>query len=330
MIRLIAISFVLLVPCVGFAQEAEVNKAHVSIPGVKGVLELNVGKTTWDANVRADGKETQLQAMRRMDNVRITAFLQKVNFQASAENCRGKWWPLTAKNAPIKREELRQYDRDGAAVVEYIIPEFRGKALHQKSLHAYLGANDLCAEIHLSKDQFVSEDEKSFEEILSTVRLLPDETGHLEGSAAEEKKRYLAEGSRFYLQHNYKSAADLYQRALDLEKHDRTLSRDIFRVLVDNLGVSYGITKKYLMAKQTFEYGISQDPEYPLFYYLMACTYGEQGLMNESIEQLSLAFKYKANVIPGESLPDPLKDDSFRKFAHDKRFVDAVRGMQSQ
>jgi len=84
------------------------------------------------------------------------------------------------------------------------------------------------------------------------------------------------------------------------------------------------------MAKETFEYGISQDPEYPLFYYLMACTYGEQGLMNESIEQLNLAFKYKANVIPGESLPDPLKDDSFRKSSHDKRFVDAVRDMQSK
>jgi tetratricopeptide (TPR) repeat protein len=330
MMRLIAIFFVMLVPCGGFAQETGVNKAQISIPGVKGVLELNVGKTTWDAHVRADGKETELQAIHRMDNVRITAFLQKVKFQASAVNCRGKWWPMTAKSAPIKREELRQYDRDEAAIVEFMIPEFRGNTIHQESLHAYFGANDLCAEIHLSKDQFVPEDEKAFEEILSTVRLLPDETGHLEGIAAEEKKRYLAEGSRSYLEHNYKSAAEHYQKALDLEKRDRTLNRDVFRVLVDNLGMSYGLTKKYPMAKETFEYGISQDPEYPLFYYLMACTYGEQGRMNESIEQLSLAFKYKANVIPGESLPDPLKDDSFRKFSYDKRFVDAVRDMQSQ
>ncbi len=310
-------------------QETGADEARVSIPGVKGVLELNVGKTTWDARVRADGKETQLQAMHRTDNVRITAFLQKVNFPASAENCRGKWWPMTARSAPLKREEFRQYDRDGAAVVEYMIPEFRGNTIHQKSLHAYLGANDLCAEVHLSKDQFVREDQRAFDDILSTVRLLPDESIHLEGHADEEKKRYLAEGSRFYLEDNYKSAAEHYQKALDLEKRDRTLSRNVFRVLVDNLGMSYGLTKKYSMAKETLLYGISQDPEYPLFYYLMACTYGEQGLMDGSIEQLDLAFKYKANVIPGESLPDPLKDDSFRKFSHDKRFIDAVRAMQS-
>jgi len=313
-----------------FGQETGVDKAQVSIPGVKGVLELNVGKTVWDAHVRADGKEAQLQAIHRMDNIRITAFLQKVKFPASAENCRGKWWPMTAKSAPFKREELRQYDRDGVAVVEYMIPEFRGNTIHQKSMHAYLGASDLCAEVHLSKDQFVPEDQKGFDSILSTVRLLPDETVHLEGNVDEEKKRYLAQGSRLYLEHNYKSAAEHYQKALDLEKRDSTLSRNIFRVLVDNLGMSYGITKKYPMAKETFEYGISQDPEYPLFYYLMACTYGEQGLMNESIEQLNLAFKYKANVIPGESLPDPLKDDSFRKFSRDKRFVDAVHEMQSK
>jgi tetratricopeptide (TPR) repeat protein len=236
---------------------------------------------------------------------------------------------MTAKSAHINREELRQYDRDGAAIVEFMILEFRGNTIHQKSVHAYFGANDLCAEVHLSKDQFSPVDQKAFDDILSTVRLLPDETAHLKGIADEVKKRYLAEGSRFYLEHNYKSAAEHYQKALDLEKQDHTLSRNVFRVLVDNLGMSYGLTKKYPMAKETFVYGISQDPEYPLFYYLMACTYGEQGLINESIEQLNVAFKYKANVIPGESLPDPLKDDSFRKFSHDKRFVDAVRAMQS-
>jgi len=52
--------------------------------------------------------------------------------------------------------------------------------------------------------------------------------------------------------------------------------------------------------------------------------------MNESIEQLNLASKYKAHVIPGESLPDPLKDHSFRKFLHDKKSVNAIHDMQGQ
>jgi predicted Zn-dependent protease len=94
--------------------------------------------------------------------------------------------------------------------------------------------------------------------------------------------------------------------------------------------MSYGLTRKLSDARETFEYGITQDPEYPLFYYLLACTYGEMGKMNESLEQLRLAYKYKANTIPGESLPDPLEDDSFRKFVKDKNFVEAVHEIQRQ
>ncbi len=268
-----------------FGQQAGISKAQISIPGIQGVLEIDVGPTTWEARVRPDGKETQLQAMHRTDNLVITAFLQKVKFPASAEKCRAEWWPMTAKSTPMKREELRQSEREGIAVVEYIIPDFRGNPVHQKSLHAYLGSRDLCAEVHLSKVQF---------------------------------------------QHNYAAAAELYQKALDLEKQERTLSKSFFRVLIDNLGMSYGLTGKLSNAKETFEYGITQDLEYPLFYYLLACTYGEMGKMDESLVQLRLAYRYKANVIPGESLPDPLKDDSFRKFVKDKNFIDAVHEMQRQ
>lgn len=310
-------------------QQASGSKAQLAIPGIKGALELDAGPTNWETHVRPDGKETQLRALHRADNLLITAFLQKVKFTTSAEKCRGEWWPMTAKSAPMKREDLRQSEKNGIAIVEYVVPEFRGIPVRQKSLHAYLGSGDLCAEVHLSKDQFVPEDQKLFDDVVATVQLLPDVSAAEEHSP-NDQDRYLTEGSRFYVQHNYAAAAEHYQKALDLEKQNRSLSKSLFRVLVDNLGMSYGLTGKLLKAKETFEYGITQDSEYPLFYYLLGCTYGEMGQKNESLEQLRLAYKYKANVISGESLPDPLKDDSFRRFVRDKQFVAAVREMQGQ
>jgi len=314
-------------PAIG--QQPSVSKARISIPGVTGVLEMDVGPTTWEARVRADGKETELQALYRPDNLRITAFLQQVKFPASPEKCRAEWWPMTEKGARMKREELRQSVKDGIAIVEFIIPEFRGNRIRQKSVHAYLGSRDLCAEVHLSKDQSTPEDQRLFDEVLGTARLLPDESVATD-QTHDPKGRYLAEGSQLYLERNYSAASERYQKALDLEKQDRTLNKSFFRVLVDNLGMSYGLTGKLSNARETFEYGITQDPEYPLFYYLLACTYGEMGKMEETLEQLRLAYKYKANVISGESLPDPLKDDSFRKFVRDKKFVAAVHELQQR
>ena len=304
-------------------QQAGTGKAQLSFAKAGGVLELNVGNANWET--RTGGKETQLRALDREDHLLITAFLQKVKFPASAEECRAKWWPMTEKSAPMKRDQLRQYEKSGIAVVDYFVPEFRGNAIRQRTIHAYLGGSDLCAEVHLSKEQFVPNDEKLFDEVLETVQLRLDQSTR---AGLDQKDQLLGEGSRFYLQHDYGTAAKRYQKALDLEKQNRTLNQTAFRVLVDNLGMSYGLIGKLSNAKETFEYGISQEAEYPMFYYLLACTYGEMGKIDESVEQLRLAYKYKANVIPGESMPDPLKDESFRKFAKDDKFVTAVREMQ--
>jgi hypothetical protein len=329
----ISLSILVLLPAVVFGQQPNLSRAQISIPGVKGVLQLDVGPTTWEAQVRPDGKETQMRVMDRPDHVLITALLQKVTFPASAEKCRDEWWPGTEKMMRDRRVSLsglKKTSTGGMATVEYVIPELQGKKLQMKEIHVYLGSRDLCAEIHISKVMFRPEEQKLFEEVLSTVRLSADQSA-TESSAPDagrKKEEYLAHASRLFQERNYAGAAEVYQKALDLEKKDRTLSKSFFRVLVDNLGMSYGISGDLSKAKETFEYGITQDPEYPLFYYNMACTYGEMGRMDQALGQLRLAYKYKDNMIPGEQFPDPIKDDSFRKFVKDKKFVEAVKEMQ--
>jgi hypothetical protein len=156
-----------------FGQQAGSGKAQLSLPKVRGVLLLNVGNASWE--MQTDGKETQLRALDRGDHLIITAFLQRVKFPASADACRAKWWPMTEKSAPMKRDQLRQYEKEGIAVVDYLVAEFRGNSIRQKTMHAYLGGRDLCAEVHLSKEQFAPDDEKLFDEVLATVHLRPDE-----------------------------------------------------------------------------------------------------------------------------------------------------------
>jgi tetratricopeptide (TPR) repeat protein len=316
------------------AQVGKSNLVQMAIPGVKGVLEFDVGPTTSETHVRPDGKEVQLRAFGRPDNLNITAFLQQVTFPASAEKCRDEWWPDT-KKGPFQRDNLHEtVVKDGIARVEFIVPEFQGVKVQQKNIHAYLGGRDLCAEIHLSKVGYKPDDQKLFEDFLASVRLLPDAqptAGQGENPAQprdHDSSHYFGQGSKFFLQQNYSQAADSYQKALDLEKQKRTLSKDYFRVLVDNLGMSYGISRDLPHAKATFEYGLTQDPEYPMFFYNLACTYGEMDKMDDALAQLRFVYKFKANMIAGETLPDPLKDDSFRHFFDKEEFVKAVHEMQ--
>ena len=138
------------------------------------------------------------------------------------------------------------------------------------------------------------------------------------------------EGSHYYLKHDFKRAIGPYQKALDLEKDTRTLDEKIWKVLIDNLGMAYGITGDLDKAKDIFKYGISKDPDYPLFYYNLACTYGEMKDMDNAIKYLELAFDRRENIIPGERMPNPATDSSFKHFMSDDKFQAALKGLKQK
>ena len=50
--------------------------------------------------------------------------------------------------------------------------------------------------------------------------------------------------------------------------------------------------------------------------------------MNDALTQLGLAYKYKANRISQETLPDPLKNDFFPGFVGKEEFPKTVHEMQ--
>jgi len=136
------------------------------------------------------------------------------------------------------------------------------------------------------------------------------------------------EGSYYYLKHDFKAAIGPYQKALDFEKQSRTLDKTLWKVLIDNLGMAYGITGDLDKAKETFAYGISKDPDYPLFYYNMACTYGEMKNMDKAIEYLKLAFDRRENIIKGERMPNPATDSSFKRFMDSEKFQTALKELK--
>jgi len=142
-----------------------------------------------------------------------------------------------------------------------------------------------------------------------------------------ETRNLLEQGSKFFLDHNFKRAIPPYQKALDREKENRTLSDTLWRVMVDNLGMAYGISGDLRKAKETFAYGLSKDAKYPMFNYNMACTFAEMNDMEDAIAYLQQAFQNKQNMIKGERFPDPWTDDSFQRFMKNDKFVNALKEM---
>jgi tetratricopeptide (TPR) repeat protein len=101
-----------------------------------------------------------------------------------------------------------------------------------------------------------------------------------------------------------KAAAPLYEQALSLLPPGQ-LTNKWRRVATDQAVMAYGISGDLEKSRAIAEHAIQTDPDYPLNYYNLACADAEAGNVTEAKRHLQQAFDRKANVIPGESLPDP-------------------------
>jgi tetratricopeptide (TPR) repeat protein len=199
---------------------------------------------------------------------------------------------------------------------EYIIPEFRGQRLHQKNIFGYTVIGNRGFDFHISKASYSPTDDEFLGTLLKGISLISD---YKPDSFTE-----FGYGSIYYLRQDWTRAAGHYEKSLQLEKEKRALGQTQWNVLVDNLGMAYGMSGHLSKAKAIFEYGIQENPTYPMFRYNLACADAELGDVDSAMAELSLAFKYKSYSNPGEGIPDPARDDSFKRYLSDPKFSKMV------
>jgi tetratricopeptide (TPR) repeat protein len=284
----------------------------LSLPELSWSMEIAApGFVVEEKEIAPSGESARLEAVNKTSGVILTAFLEKTNKKGDAKACREYYWNK-AKKSPFKKEEIILRESGPMALVEYIVPEWLGIELMQKNLNAYLAEGDCWIDVHVSKAGYIPNSEDPFQSVLDGIRInhsfLP--------TAAD----YFAFGSVYYEKENYKKAITQYEKALELEKQKSSLPRNIQIVLIDQLGMSYGISGDLLKAQHLYECAITKEPDYPMFYYNLACCFAEEGHLDKAITNLQLAFKHKDKSLPGESVPNPRTDSSFKRYLDNQEF----------
>lgn len=317
----------LILSCAAFAQ-APKHAVRVAYPGKSWAVEIDSpGLAVETEERKPDGRE-YLFAKDPATGLLISITLEQSKGGADPKSCPAFLQKRMDSLAQLEPQDVKTSEIQQLPTVEYLLPRVGGVPLRQKNLFACTAKDDIFIDIHLSKVQFHDSDESLFTDMLGRIRI--DEKANVVESSArhaappppagQTSTQLFSEGSRFYIQQDFRGAIGPYQAALDLEKKQRKLSPNLWRVLVDNLGMAYGISGDLDRAEETFNYGVSQDPGYPMFYYNLGCTYAERNDMDRAMEFLKKAFSLRANSIPGESMPDPRRDDSFQRFMSNPQF----------
>jgi tetratricopeptide (TPR) repeat protein len=292
------------------------NPLTMSVPDKATALQIDLLHLKLESN-QLDGSATRRRVQASDGHGWVfSAFLYPLDKkQTAAELSEQAFLDLrrAAAENGFKIEAMKTFERGNFSMREYVIPEFHGQPVHQTNVFGYAVSGDMGLDFHVSKMPYSAADDNFFESLINGLHLIQD---YKPDSATE-----FGYGSIFYLRRDWTRASAHYERSLQLEKQKRALNPKQWNVLVDNLGMAYGMSGEMSKAKAAFEYGARENPTYPMFHYNLACTDSELGDLGAALEQLKLAFQNRSYSDPGEGIPDPAKDDSFKRYLSDPRFA---------
>ena len=302
--------------------QKEVTK--YSLPDKNWAVEFPLkGFKIQESEVLRDFEGIRVQAQSDRTNLIFSVSLTPATRALDNKGLRESNWNRL-KNLPFKRDSVKKYDSGDWAFFEYVIRDVEGvkcaKGLNQKNVFAYHVKGNTWINFHLSKVLYEPPDERLFKEFIALVKILQP--------FSHSSVDHFFFGSHYYYNKKFMKAILHYEKAMAEEKQNPLLGKDLGRVLIDNLGMAYGLTGNLAMSKKTFEYGISKDPAFPMYYYNLACTYAEMDNLEKAVENLRLAARYKNNMIPGEKPPDAFKDPSFKPFYNNPKFIQAAKAFR--
>jgi len=296
-----------------FGEQENKNKLQLSLPGKTWALEVDINGFKVKTNeIKPDGQAREFFAENNDTGIIMSISLEKATLEGNHLKCREFYWNK-AKETPFKKDDIQMREAGEMAIVEYLIKEFREMEVNQKNLNAYLAKDDIWIDMHLSKVDFKPGDEHLFESILNQSKFIDN--------YKPNRSECFYYASVFYYNRDFKKAIYYYEKLMGIEEKEVKFNKEIWRVIVDNLGMAYGLSGELEKARETFELGIRKDPIYPMFYYNLACTYAEFRDLENAIKNLKTAFKYKNNQNQGEGMPDPKKDSSFSHYLNNEKFL---------
>ena len=331
--RLIALIAVLC-PCVHAQQSAQ--PFYLVSPNAKGALAI-----PFDADWKISGLSLYDHGTRpavELHKAKSAFVLSLILFpnasgQPDPTNCREDvLQPLNQRfgkdiqHGSWRRSEETSPSGTRLALASYVLA-FTGDALVAEvagikpldtNLFAFAATPAVCAEIHISSTAEKPTPIDQLQALLPKLQFQPD--------YVPQSNDYAKLGSLLYTAaKDYAAAAVYYQRAWDTLPPDAPQHAMLFRYLTDQLAMSYGMSGDLSRSRAINESAIARDPEYPLYYYTLACADAEEGNAAAARAHLQQAFDRRTNTLPGEKMPDPTHDDSIIKLKHDKAFWQFVQ-----
>jgi tetratricopeptide (TPR) repeat protein len=300
----------------------------------KLVLANHNGQVQWKAagfkitetSAKPDGREIGIRAQDASGRLSFLGFL----FQAplapvTSAKCRDASLDEQKANDPTFKQtrmsEVARTDRIPVSVVDYSVQGKGGTPAY--SVRGFVASGDICGDLEVYSAEPIRSEDPEVLQIFQSLQL--DEHYQPGFNDVFFYAQVLANSKEFA------AAGPLFERALALARDAKGVDTKLWRrAATEQAGMSYGISGDTTKARAIFVAAIANDPDYPMYYYNLACADAQEKNLAEAQKHLQQAFDRRANTLPGESMPDPTTDDSFTPYSNDKDFWSFLEGLRAK
>ena len=242
----------------------------------------------------------------------LSVTLEAVSGPATEQGCLAHLTRIARTTDLPLSLDLTPYEVHQIPILEYLLPRAGDPQRDELHLFACTSKDNVYTDIHLSKTGARAGDDSQLRDVLGSLTIV--------AATKPSSLDHFRAGSAPYLQGQLKQAIPHYEQAVALEQANPSLDKSLWRLLIHNLGMAYGRTGDFAHAKKTFDYGLSQDPANPFFYYDLARIYAGLNDREKAMQALHNAFLHSRRSHEGDPIPDPRQDVSFGRFMLDPAF----------
>ena len=296
----------------------------LALPAHKGQLNWSMnGFTGTQYSAKPNGEEVGVQAKDGSNKLNLLGFLFLFPEQAPMTSARcldGVMSPLMKRRSALQivgRSQMAHPGGPSLELVAYVDQGQDGTLVY--SIRGFLAMDDVCGDLEIYGNDASIISDPDVKKMWDGLRLNP--------KYVPQFKDAFKYAQILYEDHKYQAAGPIFEQALAKLKNgnDQIKWR---RVATDQAGMAYGRGGDIAKARSIFKLAVANDPDYPMYYYNLACADAEEKNLADARTHLQQAFARKANMIQGEAMPDPTKDDSFLPYRENKEFWTFVESLR--
>jgi hypothetical protein len=311
------------------AQTVPGGEYRLALPDHKGQLRWSVGGfQIIESSAKPNGREIGLRGRDAVGRLTFLGFLflAPENAPMTSGTCRDGVLAQEKKtNATVrivKRSEISPAAGVPVTLVTYTAANPDGSVGYR--VRGFVATAEICGDLEFYSHDQISDEDAQLKNVMGSLQLDP--------AYAPQFGDLAFYAQILVQQHEYQAAAPIFEKSLTVVPSDGApfpSARVARRVMRDQAGMSYGIAGDLANARRVFEEGTAKDPDYPMYYYNLACADASENKLAEAKIHLQQAFKRKANMNPGESLPDPAQDEAFLPHKNDQEFWSFLERLQA-